>query len=47
MVCEQTDSVLSQVASNCLAYPIGHGAQVEIREEEMPEMLKAMTAAVS
>ncbi len=43
----EQDSVLSQVASNCLAYPIRHGAQVKIREEEIPEMLKAMTAAVS
>jgi hypothetical protein len=43
----EQDSVLSQVASNCLAYPIRHGAQVKIREEEIPEMLSAMTAAVS
>jgi hypothetical protein len=42
----EQESVLSQVASNCLAYPIRHGAQVKIRDEEMPEMLKTMTAAV-
>jgi hypothetical protein len=43
----EQDSVLSQVASNCLVHPIRHGAQVKMREEEMPEMLSAMTAAVS
>jgi len=40
----EQDSVLSQVASNCLVHPIRHGAQVHMREEEM---LSAMTAAVS
>jgi hypothetical protein len=43
----EQDSVLSQVASNCLAYPIRHGAQVKTIEEKMPEMLSAMTAGVS
>ncbi len=43
----EQDSVLSEVASNCLAYPIRHGAQVKLIGDEPPEMLSAMTAAVS
>jgi len=42
----EQDSVLTQVASNCLAYPIRHGAQVKLTGDEAPEMLGAMTAAV-
>jgi hypothetical protein len=43
----EQDSVLTQVASNCLAYPIRHGAQVKPIGDEDPEILSAMTAAVS
>jgi hypothetical protein len=43
----EQDSVLSQVASNCLAYPIRHGAQVKGTGDEEPQMLRAMTAAGS
>lgn len=43
----EQDSVLTQVASNCLAYPIHHGAQVKLTGDEAPEMLSVMTAAVS
>ncbi|MCU1300711.1 MAG: hypothetical protein JWQ87_995 [Candidatus Sulfotelmatobacter sp.] len=43
----EQDSVLTQVASNCLVYPIHHGAQVKVTGDDVPEMLKAMTAAVS
>ena len=40
-------SVLDQVARHSLAYPIRHGAQVELPGARSPEMLKMMAAAVS
>jgi hypothetical protein len=43
----EQDSVLTQVAGNCLAHPIRHGAQVKLTGDETPEKLSAMTAAVS
>jgi hypothetical protein len=43
----EQDSVLTQVASHSLAYPIHHGAQVTATGIEAPEMLKAMAATVT
>jgi Druantia protein DruA len=40
-------NILEQVAQHSLAYPIRHGAQVELPGEEEVEMLKAKAASVS
>ncbi|HKV78654.1 MAG TPA: Druantia anti-phage system protein DruA [Candidatus Sulfotelmatobacter sp.] len=43
----EQDSVIMQVASHSLAYPICHGAQVKAIGVEIPETLKAMTTMSS
>ena len=43
----EQDSVIMQVASHSLAYPIRHGAQVRVIGEEIPEILKAMATTMS
>jgi hypothetical protein len=40
----EQDSVIMQVASHSLAYPIRHGAQVKVIGDEIPEILKAAAA---
>jgi len=43
----EQDSVIMQVASHSLAYPIRHGAQVKVIGDEIPEILKVMAAPMS
>src|SRR5258708_4298757 len=43
----EQDSVIMQVASHSLAYPIRHGAQVKVIGDEIPEILKVMATTMS
>ena len=43
----EQDSVLMQVASHSLAYPVRHGAQVKVIGDESPEILKVMATTMS
>jgi hypothetical protein len=43
----EQDSVLMQVASHSLAYPVRHGAQVKVIGGEIPEILQVMATTMS
>jgi hypothetical protein len=43
----EQDSVLMQVASHSLAYPVRHGAQVKVIGDQIPEILKVMATTMS